>query len=321
MTDARTTIQKMISDALPIRYGRVSAVGEDGTVNLEFGSSIIEQVPCSSGYPIRKIGDTVLVLRAPSGNWEVMFRSADTETAEYATLDDLEAAIDNLDADVTADLAGVATDIPGLAWGNGPPGGSGWVVATTTYFRDVGGGKREIYFDQSESAPPPTTKPPPPPTRTAPKSITLQPASRGSWRTSGQTDPDVWQGTWTSRGDWLGAWFYGDDIADACAGRSVASMSLRLSRVSGSIGWNRGIPVRLGLHDRQTKGKPPKSEGPRTPFNLEPNQTRDYTLPASWRNMLASGDMRGFFVTGSGRSQYIKYAGSAGRLVIRFNPS
>lgn len=314
----------MIDDALPLKLARVSAVGSDGTVNLEFGSGIIEQVPCSSGYPIRVIGDSVWVARPRSGNWEVLVRSNSDEFPSYVTRDDLETAVTDLNDDIAAGLADVRGDIPpkiSVVWGSGAPSDPSWQQAASTWFRDTGAGKREIYFDLAVASPPPTeppVKPPPPPPKTAPKSITLQPTARGSWRSSGQTDDTVWQGTWTSLGNWLGGFFYGDDIEDACAGRSVKSMVLRLSRVAGP-GWNRGVPVHLGLHDRQTKGKPPKSVADRSPFKLEPNQTRDYPLPASWRDQLASGDMRGFYVTGSGQSDYIKYGNSSGRLVINFN--
>lgn len=323
----RDTIQKMITDALPIMYATVSAVGDDGTVNLAFGTSIIEQVPCSSGYPVRAIGDTVLVMRAPSGNWEVMFRSSASEAPEFATVGQLEAATDALTEDYKAgdeDVRGDIKPVPQITWGTGAPSDPSWRPAAGVYFRDTGSGGRDIYFDEAVAAPPPTTAPPKPtkpPAQTAPKSITIEPSSRGSWRASGQTESDVLQGTWTNLGNWLGGWFYGDAIEEACQGRSVKSMVLRLARAGGGTGWNRGVPVHLGLHDRKTKGKPPKSEGPRTPFKLEPNQARNYTLPGAWRDMLASGAMRGFFVTGSGDADYMKFTGSAGRLVINFNAS
>lgn len=322
----REMIKAIVNEVAPLRFAKVSALNADGTVNLAFGGGIIEAVPCSSGYPNRAIDDVIIAARAPAGNWEVLVKSnvppEDPEASEAI----LETAVGDVNEDMLAEIADVRGDIPPwtrVVWGNGSPADPSWIQADATWFRDAGSGNREVYFNMAAVPPAPSPapiKPPKPPPLTAPKSVTLQPTAEGSWRTSGQTDDGVWQGTWTSRGNWLGAWFYGSTIADACSGKSVKSMVLTLSRTN-SGGWNRGVPVHIGLHDRQTRGKPSKETDDVSPFKLEPGQVRSWTLSASFRNSLASGDNRGFYVTGSGQADYLHYGGASGKLVISYNPS
>lgn len=319
-TNLSEMINRRVEAAVPIRLAQVSSVNEDlNTVNLQFGSTIVNEVPCSSGYPIRAIGDSVLVLQVQAGNWIVLAKAVDAEPPVWATVDALETAVEDLNEDLKDGLEAVEGDTKVIGWGTGNAGPE-WTEASSVWFRDVGDGKREIYF-QTPAPPTSSTKPPPVPPKTAPKSVVLQPTDEGAWRDGGQTDTTPWQGDWTGRGDWRGGWFYGGAIADACAGRSVKWMMLRISRsTKANTGWNSGVPVRLGLHDRETKGKPTMAEGPRTPFKLEPGQVRDYTLPAAWRDLLASGDMKGFVVDGNGRGDYLKFGGASGRLAIAFNP-
>ncbi len=312
-------LARKIEEALPFRFARVSALGDDGsTVNLAFGSGIIESVPCSSGYPVRAIDDNVWVIRAPAGNWEVLCKSSVIGSPQYATMDDLEDAADRLSVDLNNKITDLATDVTEVTFGSGAPG-AGWTQATETYFLDAGGGKKRMYL--RNVAPPPTTsKPPPPPTQTAPKSITINPIARGSWRPNGQTDSDVWQSDWSGNyGNWVGAWFYGNAIAEACAGKSVRDMRLKLSRTK-SGGWSYGVQSRIGLHDRATKGNPPQTIDSKYGPKLEWGEATWWTLPESFENSLQSSATKGFFVEGSGRGQYIHYADSAGQLVIRFNP-
>jgi hypothetical protein len=302
----REQVRQLMYEMLPLKMAQVSAVGEDGTVNLQFGGGIIEQVPCGSGYPTRTIGDSVLVIRPLSGNWMVLAKTTSGEMSEFATKDDLEAAVTDLSDDLAPDVT--------ASFGSAAPG-AGWTPATTVWFRDNGAGGRDLYL---QNATPPASTPKPP-AKTAPKTVTLQPSAEGAWRSGGQTDDIPWQGDWTGRGNWHGGWFYGTAIEDACDGRSVKSMVLRLSRSGNGQGWNRVVPVNLGLHNRTTKGNPSIAVGPKVPFKLEPNQARDYTLPTSWRDQLAAGTMRGFTVSGSGQGDYLKFGGASGRLVISFN--
>lgn len=305
----RQMIAAEIQRQMPMRWAKVSAVQIDGgTVNLEYGAGIIESVPCSSGYPKRQVGDVVLALRSPSGNWEVVIKSTDLVAPDYVTADQMESAIDDLRADLTVPT-------PETTFGSAAPG-AGWTQATEVWFQDDGAGKKRTYL--RNAVPPPVSSPPP--KRVAPKSVTINPSARGSWRSSGQTDGAVWAGTWTSRGNWLGGWFYGTDIASACAGRSVKSILIKLGRDAGP-GRGQAVPVHIGLHDKTSKSKPSTSYGDRRPFKLEPNQTRWWTLPAALRDDLASGSMRGLYATGDGQAEYLRFSSGSGQIKINFNPS
>lgn len=307
------SLRKMIADEIqrlmPMRWAKVSAVQIDGgTVNLQYGAGIIESVPCSSGYPKRAVDDVVLAMRTPAGNWEVLIKSTDLVAPEYVSADELTAALSDLKDDLSDDAAEVT-------FGSGAPG-VGWTQATETWFQDAGAGKKKAYL---RNASPPAASTPPP-KRTTPKSVTINPASRGSWRSSGQTDGDVWAGTWTSRGDWLGAWFYGTAIAAACAGRSVKSIQTKLGRDAGP-GRGQGVPIHIGLHNKTSKDKPSTSYGDRRPFKLEPNQTRWWTVTAAFQADLVSGSMRGFYATGNGQADYLRFSSGSGQVKINFNPS
>jgi hypothetical protein len=70
----RAIVEKIVRDTMPIREYNVTAVGPT-TVSLGYGSNAITDVPCSSAYAHRAVGDRVLVLRSAAGNWTVLCRS------------------------------------------------------------------------------------------------------------------------------------------------------------------------------------------------------------------------------------------------------
>lgn len=311
---------RKMAQMFPINIGKVSALGDDGrTVNLAFGTGVINDVQCGSGYPIRTIGDDVLVFRVPAGNWVVVCSLNAVGITDYVTTDQLEDATDKLTADLTNKINDVKADVPEVLFGSAAPG-AGWTQATSSYFQDAGNGKRRSYY-QTGTPPVSSVKPPAPVSQTAPKSVTINPTARGSWRSSGQTDDDVWQSDWNGDyGNWIGAWFYGNAIAAACAGKTVRDIRLKLSRTK-SGGTGSGAQSRIGLHDKTAKGNPPQIVNSRYGPKLEQGESKWWTLPAAFVSSLASGATKGFFCEGSGRGQYIHYAGSAGQLIIRFNAS
>jgi len=304
---------------------RVASVNDDGTVSLEWGTDPILNVPCSSSYLGRAVGQTVLVSRV-SGQVIVTGTTATPDTDVQGLIDaSLGPVIDSLDG-TTKYAQAVNDDVtrlenvrirPTFGIGSAP---GGFLQADSVWFKDQGGGRVDLYFKRStdsgtgSSAPPTSTKPP---THVTPKPATITPSSRGSWRGSGQTDAAVWQGDWTGRGNWLGGWFYGTQIADACAGKTVNAMILYLSRSNDGSGWNRGVPAHVNLHSQTSKAKPSAS-GTMHSIRLSPGQLVKYTLTDAWKSSLASGDTRGFMVSGSGRGDYLKCASSAGKLVITF---
>lgn len=76
--DLRASVEKLVAELVPLRQFNVSAVGTT-TVDLEYGDSIIPDVPCSSGYSHRQAGDKVWVIKSQAGNWEVLARSNATD--------------------------------------------------------------------------------------------------------------------------------------------------------------------------------------------------------------------------------------------------
>lgn len=304
---------------------RVAALNEDGSVSLDWGAEPVLGVPTSSAYVDRKIGDAVLVARSSSGL--IVIGTTNTSGVDINTMidDALGPVTDDLDA-----LAATVTDIgdnvtrlddvrPRLAFGTGAAP-AGFLQASAVWFKDQGGGRVDLYVQTGSDPGTGSTTPPaktPPPVVTHAKPVTLTPDSRGSWRPSGQTDPSVWQGDWTGRGNWAGGWFYGASIAAACSGKAVARMTLTLSRTNDGSGWGSAVPAHISLHSRTSKGKP-SALGSSKSVKLSPGQAVKFGLPADWVSQLASGSARGFMASGSGRGDYLKFGGSAGRLVIDF---
>jgi hypothetical protein len=305
---------------------RVAAVNEDGTVSLEWGADPILNVPCSGSYTNRQEGQTVIVERV-AGQIIVTGTTATQDTDFQALIDEALDPIQDALNDTTDFAEAVNDDVTRLenirtrvTFGTAAAP-SGFLQADSVWFKDQGGGRVDLYLRRStdpgsgSSAPPTSTKPP---THKVPKPVTITPNSRGSWRSSGQKDGDVWQGDWTGRGNWRGGWFYGTKIADACSGKTVKSMTLYLSRTKDGSGWNRGVPAHVNLHNETSKAKP-SPIGTMHSVKLAPGQVVKYQLPSAWISALASGSARGFMVSGSGRSDYLKCAGSAGKLVIKFS--
>jgi len=308
---------------------QVSAVNEDGTVSLAWGAAPVLNVPCSTGYIGREVGQSVLVARVNKqlivvGTTAQPDPQDQQELADQADLDatntTLDALVDYAHA-VNSDAQRLDSIRPRITFGTAAAP-SGFLQADSVWFKDQGGGRVDFYFKRSSdagsgsSAPPTSTKPP---VSSPPVSRTLQPNSQGSWRSSGQTDSQVWQGDWTGRGNWLGGWFYGTSIADACSGKSVKSMTFTISRTNNGSGWNHGVPAHLKLHGRTSKGKPsPTGDGSRA-VTLSPGQLVRFSLPGGWVSALASGSARGFMISGSGRSDYMCAGGASGKLVITFN--
>lgn len=126
------------------------------------------------------------------------------------------------------------------------------------------------------------------------------------------------QGDWTGSGNRSGAWFYGTKIADACAGKTVASMTVAFSRKSGS-GVNGKRPLHLYLHGYTSapSGQLNLGDGPEELLSLSVGTKGTATLPASWRSALASGSARGLAIYSSGRGDYMGVTGGA--ITIKFS--
>lgn len=277
----------------------------DAGVNLIMSGALFIDVPCLGAYRNRAPGDWVMV--RPGSRPVVLGRSeGDPGTAD--------------DAAMRAVAAEVALDeqvVRAATWGAAAPVGSGWQAVSSLFLRKDVNGKVELYGQLGGAETDPS---PPAPPAAPPKPVTVTANSSGTWR-GGRPDEYAdypTQGDWTGRGNRRGGWFYGSKIADACAGKSVASMRVTLTRRRGS-GANGKRPLHLYLHDHNSppSGQLDLDEGPEELLYLSVGATGTATLPASWRAKLADGTRTGLAVYASGRSDYMSVSG--GSIRITFN--
>lgn len=272
---------------------RVIGVGEDGKSVVVTDEATETTMPCLDGYGLRTPGDMVLAVQLAGGAWVVLGRLG-AEATSLAALQETVASIPAVN----------------VTWGDGPPSGSGWKSGSTVYARDDGDGDRTLYINlgAADPDPPPVTKPP------KKRTATVSASDQGGWReSSSQSDDEVKAGAWTGS-DWYGAWFFGTDIEDAVAGRSVSKMTLTIARKDDTSGWNRGVPIHLGLHNRTTRGRPTITNKWNPGIKLSRGEADTITLPATQRDRLASGSSRGIAIYGSGRNDYAAFSA---RAVIR----
>ncbi|HET9382264.1 MAG TPA: hypothetical protein VFP69_15735 [Streptomyces sp.] len=284
----------------------VTDVTDEGTVHLLMGGAQLYDVPCTDAYRNRQAGDTVAVRRGlvPVVLWRLGGDPADADagrTSETAR-------------DAVQDLIAVSA----YTWGSGAPVGSGWQQVDTLWTRRDSNGKGVLY---AQMASPPGTSPEAPAT-SAPQTVTIPPADSGTWRRGRPDDyaDDPTQGDWTGRGDRRGAWFYGTAIADACAGKTVQSMSVAFTRRRGA-GVNGKVRQLLYLHAHTSapSGQLVLGDGPEGLLSLAVGAKGTATLPSAWRTALASGSARGLAIYGHGQSQYAAFTG--GRITITFSAS
>lgn len=282
---------------------QVVDVTDDG-VNVDHGGALLLDVPCSDAYRDRKAGDWVAM--RPGVRPVVMWRIGPDPG------DTTEDTIKALAKEVALDEQIVRA----AQWGTDEPDGTGWQGPMTLYMRKNGEGKVELYGRLDVQ----TEPPPPAPAPRTPSPVTISATSSGSWR-SGRPDDYAshpMQGDWTGGGNRRGGWFYGTKIADACAGKTVAKMTVAFTRQRGS-GSNSKRPLHLYLHGYTSppSGQLSLGSGPEDLLRLSVGAKGTATLPASWRNALASGSARGLAIYASGRSDYM--AVTDGRITITFS--
>ncbi|MBQ1122652.1 hypothetical protein [Streptomyces sp. B15] len=280
--------------------GTVSAqvidLTDNGTVNVMMGGSLLLDVPCADSYRNRKRDDWVAV--RPGARPVVMWRLGPDPVEDSAEM-----------RDVVKDVQTVRA----VTWGTSAPSGSGWQEAVTPWVRQAGDGQVEIYYQVASTSAPSPAAP-------AAKGSRITATSSGVWR-GGR--PDAYadyptQGDWTGRGDRRGGWFYGTKIADACAGKTVARMTVQYTRRRGS-GVNARRPMHLYLHDYTSapSGQLSLNEGPEELLSLSAGGTGTATLPASWRDKLAAGTRRGLAIYAHGSRDYAAFSG--GTVTITFS--
>jgi len=216
---------------------------------------------------------------------------------------------------VAQDAAQDAQVVRAATYGTGAPAGSGWQAASAVYVRKVDG-RLELYFQvPSDADPSPGT-----PSVPSPKPVTISPTDSGTWRNN---RPDEYasaptQGDWTGRGNRRGGWFYGSAIQNACAGKTVAKMTVAFTRKTGS-GVNAKRPMHLYLHSHSSppSGQLNLGDGPEDLLRLSVGAKGTATLPKSWATALASGSAKGLAIYASGSTDYMSVTG--GKITISFS--
>lgn len=281
---------------------RVIDVTDAGTVNLSLDGGELYDIACTDAYTDRAAGDIVAVRRGAVP--VVLWRLGDDPAEARAT------TVQAIAEETTRDLQVVRA----ATYGTGAPAGTGWQQATEVHMRKVDG-KIELYFTVGSVADPSPDTP-----AVKPKRVTIAPTASGSWR-GGRPDEyasSPTQGDWTGRGNRRGGWFYGTELADACAGKTVSAMKVKFTRKRGS-GSNGRRPLHLYLHDHTSppSGQLDLDAGPEELLRLSVGAKGTATLPASWRSQLAAGTARGLAIYASGRTDYMSVTG--GQLTITFS--
>ncbi|MGQ4486900.1 hypothetical protein ACN6LM_003915 [Streptomyces sp. SAS_281] len=283
---------------------QVSDVTESGCVNLLMDGVLHLEVACADSYRDRKVGDWVAVRTGPRP--VVIWRLGDDQGAAS------EPEIRKIAGDVASDMV----PITAYTWGVDPPAGAEWQQVTALWTRPDPNGVGQLYAQVATAGAPPPT----PPATRPPKSVTITPTDSGSWR-NGRPDDYAsapMQGDWTGSGPRRGGWFYDGKIATACAGKTVAGMTVAFSRRTGS-GVNGKRPMHLYLHNYASppSGQLNLGDGPEELLRLSVGAKGTATLPASWRTALASGAARGLAIYTTGRDDYMGVNG--GSITITFS--
>lgn len=309
-------IRRMIRKEIQIDTMDVLELSDDPSqVTLDDGSGLpLNDIPCFASYDDRAPGDTVYVVKL--GNSYAVIGAVKAPTEEGPTETQIRNWIQQAinDADIPSEV--------GVSWGKADPAGGGWSRMESVWMKDDGDGNRSIYGKLptvDPDPPPPTERPPKPPTTPDPKTIT--PTDRHSYRTNGQTNSGLIYGPatpWGSSARWTSAIFYGEKIQDACQGHSVAKMEITMAR-RGSLGWNRKIPLRIGLHDRKTEGKITQVDSAYVLARIAWNGKVTVPLKASFRDALASGAAWGVGFTTSTSGDYMGLTSTSGHIKITFD--
>ena len=267
----RTNNQRTMS----ARVADVTATG----VNLIIGEALVTNVPCADSYQGRKRGDWVAV-RISAGQPVVMWRLGASSSPEQT--------------------------LESIALGSGPAP-AGYVQADSVHVRRNADGSLSVYVRSSAAAPwtpGQGTQPPPDVGRI------LRANDTGAWwggaRDVTQTDPAQGARPQTPTVPVSGGWFYGTAIADACAGKTVANMTLRIIRTED--GPVERTPLHLYTHSYTDAPASALAldDGPEDLLSFSPGASEVVTLPEYWWPLFASGTRRGFAVY-AGTDPYTSY--------------
>ena len=272
--------------ANPFQIMIVDSLQEDGLVNLRWGEAIINGVAANVSYSPRAEGDVVLVLNHAAG-WRVMDKiGGPVEPEQPETVD--------------------------VAFGDGIPAGD-FVQVNSIFMKDGA-----IYGLIGEG---PAPGPGDPPRKSKPKPVTLEPSGRQGYRSGKKDSQRFAQGASPEYPKpWTSIWLYGTRIEQACAGKTVDTMQVRLARTSKRHGTSKKVRPRFALHDETSapSSTPSLSRGWDGP-GLGLGSSKWSTIPASQAARLASGDSRGIGITaGVGNLSYLIATSGCGEVRITF---
>lgn len=272
----------------------IDSVQEDGLVNLAWGEAIINNVAANQSYNPRAEGDVVLVLNHPAG-WRV---------------------IDKIGGPV--DIETELPDPVDLEFGTPAPGGN-FVQASAVWVQEG-----RLYVQTGEGPPPQPDDPPAPPKASKPKPVTLSPSKRQGYRSGRKDNQRFAQGASPEYPKaWTSIWLYGSKIADACQGKTVDTMKIRVARTKAYHGSPRKVTPKLGLHDYSSApGSTPSLSRRWNGKSLGLGQSEWMTIPASQAARLASGADKGIGIgAGVSNSTYLIATAGCGELKITFKAS
>lgn len=284
---ARFVRREIAAQTDPFQLLVVDSVQANGTVNLLWGTDVLTGIPCNQSYVSRKGGDVVLVIRH-SGGWRVIDKIGDEHRIEYPP-------------------------IPSLAFGAAQPSGSGWVKGEAIWVQDGA-----IYI-QTGVGPGLPGDPIPSQSASIPIPVTVSPTTTAGYVTGMRNGTEAKQGAWGDFTEpWTGAWFYGAQIAAACAGRTIAAMKIQLTRSSKPHGMLSKATPRLHGHSHTTQP------------NTTPQLTNEWAgnglgigaaewspIPDEIAQALAVGDLAGIAAATTTSLDYIIYE-PCGDILITF---
>lgn len=282
MNDLRALILSMIeANSLVVREFTVAAVNADDTVTLSLGTGDpILSVPCTSSYPIRAVGDKVLVAQLSSTSWHVLSKANSARSDGAVNLADLYAGLDNLETLILREIPHSIT----LSMGTGAAP-SGFVTATDIAYRDRGNGSFDLYL-RVPTAHTASTRDV---GQVQPRSLTMVPNNVTTWQ-GGSFEFGLRQGAGL-----VAAAFF-DLVSAAVAGHTVTKITAIINRNSADVG---DVPLVIGLHN-SISDKPTMSLGPATTIPISPAQSLEWQLPDLWRDALVAGSARGLMFVGTG---------------------
>lgn len=294
MTDAENDLAALVRAEVerqmsPYAIMQVDSVQESGTVNLQWGEAIINDVPANVSYSPRAEGDVVLVLNHAAG-WRVMDKiGGPVEPEQPETVD--------------------------VSFGDGMPAGD-FVQVNSIFMKDGA-----IYGLIGEG---PAPGPGDPPRKSKPKPVTLDPSGRQGYRSGRKDSQRFAQGASPDYPKpWAAIWTFGNRIADACAGKTVDTMQIRVARTSKYHGTSKKVKPKLGLHDAASAPKTtPTLTNRWDGSGLGFGASKWMTIPASQAARLASGQAKGIGISaGVSNSTYLIATDGCGQLKITFKAS